>query len=41
MGQLTMPRGACPAVDGGCKYTIVNTGNGARPELDPWIIIDP
>lgn len=37
----TMPAGACPEVDGGCKYDIINTGNPARPELDPWIIIDP
>lgn len=36
-----MPAGACPAVDGGCKYDIINTGNPARRVLDPWIIIDP
>lgn len=32
----TLPCGTAP----GCKYDIVNHGNGKRPPRDPWIIID-
>ncbi len=39
---LAVPLAGCASMGAaGGKYDVVNTGNPGRPELDPWIIIDP